>query len=78
MTNAQKILKKWKEQMIPEGKIEFLSPTEARIETDQDEKTVTINIYGDIMDVKTKKIIATSNLPHDCMESGEKIPDSWT
>lgn len=42
------------------------------------EQTLTMNIFCDIMDVKTKQIIARSDLPHDIMQIGYLMPTSWT
>ncbi|MGN0141525.1 MAG: hypothetical protein ACI4AD_04805 [Roseburia sp.] len=37
----------------------------------------TMNLYGDIMDADTGKILARSNLSHDSMKLDNKMPTSW-
>lgn len=39
--------------------------------------TYTMNLFGDIMEYGTKKIIARSNLPHNLDKIGLKMPNSW-
>lgn len=39
---------------------------------------LTTNLYGDIMDASTKKILAASNLPHDLRKLNKQdMPTSW-
>lgn len=39
---------------------------------------LTTNLYGDIMDVSSRKILAASNLPHDIRKlNPEDRPTSW-
>lgn len=43
-----------------------------------DKLELTTNLYGDIMDASTKKILAASNLPHDIRKlNPEDMPTSW-
>lgn len=39
--------------------------------------TFTMNVFCDIMDCKTREIIAVSDLPHDLTKIGTKLPHSW-
>lgn len=39
---------------------------------------LTTNLYGDIIDVSSRKILAASNLPHDIRKlNQEDVPTSW-
>ena len=43
-----------------------------------DKLELTTNLYGDIIDVSSKKILAASNLPHDIRKfNPEDVPTSW-
>lgn len=43
-----------------------------------DKLELTTNLYGDIMDVSSRKILAASNLPHDLRKlNPEDMPTSW-
>lgn len=43
-----------------------------------DKLELTTNLYSDIMDASTKKILAASNLPHDIRKlNQEDVPTSW-
>ena len=48
--------------------------------TDQkgDHMTLTMNLYGDIMDADSGKIYAISNLPHELEKIGLEVPTDWT
>lgn len=39
--------------------------------------TLTLNLYGDIIDADTEDVYAISDLPHDLCSIGNKMPDSW-
>lgn len=39
--------------------------------------TLTMNLFGDIMDADTKKIYAISDLPHDVNKIENQLPHSW-
>ena len=41
-------------------------------------KNLSCNVYCDIMDNDTKQISATSDLSHNLMTLGEKLPTKWT
>lgn len=39
----------------------------------------TLNLYGDILDVTTREIVATSDLPHDILQIGVSAePKAWS
>lgn len=43
-----------------------------------DKLELTTNLYGDIIDVSSRKILAASNLPHDIRKlNPEDRPTSW-
>jgi len=43
-----------------------------------DKLELTTNLYGDIIDVSSRKILAASNLPHDIRKlNQEDVPTSW-
>ena len=43
-----------------------------------DKLELTTNLYGDIMDVSSRKILAASNLPHDIRKFKQgDMPTSW-
>lgn len=43
-----------------------------------DKLELTTNLYGDIIDVSSRKILAASNLPHDLRKlNPEDMPTSW-
>lgn len=43
-----------------------------------DKLELTTNLYGDIIDVSSRKILAASNLPHDIRKfNPEDKPTSW-
>lgn len=39
--------------------------------------TLTMNLFGDIMDADTKSIYAISDLPHDPDKIGNQMPQNW-
>lgn len=42
-----------------------------------DHMTLTMNLYGDIMDADSGKKYAISNLPRDLDKIGHKLPTDW-
>lgn len=43
-----------------------------------DKLELTTNLYGDIIDVSSRKILAASNLPHDIRKFKQgDVPTSW-
>lgn len=81
MTNIQKIiLIHIKKSFVPGSvKTELVGGSKVKV-TDGTGAgmTLTANIYGDIMDADTGKIYAVSDLPHDLLRIGTKLPGSWT
>lgn len=81
MTNVQIILKNWIKKNF---ELEFISvsfPTDGTaMITDKCGETmiITMNLFCDIMDADTKKILAKSNLPHDILKIGYQLPTNWT
>ena len=47
------------------------------IDSDGTKTDFTCNLYGDIMDSKTKRIIAVSDLPHDMDLVQNQRPTKW-
>lgn len=79
MTKAQIILKKWIDENFKEVHIEFPTADTAKITDKKGEAmTVGLNLYCDILEIPSKKILATSDLPHDVNLVGNKIPQYWT
>lgn len=79
VTRAQIILKKWiKTQFTDEVEIQFPTKDTAKIiDIKNETMTITLNIYCDIIEIETKKVLAISDLPHDVMLVGNEIPQSW-
>ena len=81
MTKAQIILKKWIDKNFETGSVKITFPTEDRATiTDKNgqKMTITMNLYCDILEYDTKKILAKSNLPHDLEKIGQQLPTDWT
>lgn len=79
MTQAQKILKKWIDKNFVDVKVEYpTADTATIIDYKGETMTVSINLYGDILEVGTNKILAVSDLPHDLLKIGYQIPKTWT
>lgn len=73
MTNAQKSIQKFIEIMWlgKDVKTELIGDSQVEVNDEEGGSvTLTMNIYGDIMDAKTRKILAESDLPHDLMKIG--------
>lgn len=47
------------------------------IDSEGESMTLTMNLFGDIMDADTKQIYAVSDLPHDMNRIGSQLPESW-
>ena len=77
LTPAQEILLRYCHQRGMTG-IEITGNGEVRAMSREGEKLrLTINVYGDIMNADTKKIIADGNTSHDFRHIYE-LPDKWT
>lgn len=80
MTIAQKTLKKYiytnfhpdSVLLFPIGKDKIKV-----IDAEGNSMTLTLNLFGDIMDDDTKSIYAISDLPHDLNQIGLQLPQSW-
>ena len=76
LTPAQGILLRYCHQRGMTG-IELTGKGEGRATSREGEKLrLTINVYGDIMNADTKKIIADGNTSHDFRHIYE-LPDQW-
>lgn len=72
MTHAQRVLKQFVRDYYNTD-AEIIGEDEVIVNN----KILTINIYCDIIDKKNKKIIAESNLYHDLLSIGTKLPTKW-
>lgn len=82
MSRAQELIVAYvKTQWIMSGIKVDLKGDSVVIVTDRKGETLelTCNIYGDIMEVGSKKILAKSDLPHDLDKlNPEAMPKKWT
>lgn len=81
MTRVHKILQKWIEKNFVPTAVKLSYPSDDRVTiTDRlgVSMTVTLNIYCDVMEVDTKKLLAVSDLPHDLDKIGNALPTGWT
>lgn len=80
MTIAQKLIKKYIYiNFQPDSVLLFpIDKDKVKlIDSEGERLTLTLNIYGDIMDAETKQIYAVSDLPHDLERIGQQLPESW-
>lgn len=80
MTNVQKSIQRYIDQMFigEDVKTELVGDSQIKVTENGGCVTLTMNIYGDIMDAETRKILAESDLPHDLMRIGHgEMPRSW-
>lgn len=80
MTNMQKsiLIHVSKSFVLGSVKTELVGDCKVKVTDGQGASMVlTTNIYGDIMDADTGKIYAVSDLPHDLLQIGTKLPSSW-
>lgn len=80
MTTAQKLIKKYIYiNFHPDSVLLFFVGRDKvkLIDSEGESMTLTLNIYGDIMDAETKQIYAVSDLPHDLERIGQQLPESW-
>lgn len=80
MTIAQKLIKKYIYiNFQPDSVLLFFVDRDKvkLIDSEGESMTLTLNIYGDIMDAETKQIYAVSDLPHDLERIGQQPPESW-
>lgn len=81
MTVAQRVIHSYISQNFEKGHFTFqdVEPDKVLIRDNVGEvMTLTINLYCDIMDADSGKIYAKSDLPHDLMNVGLRVPTSWT
>lgn len=80
MTRAQEVIKKYIYINFHENSV-LLFPIDRDkvklIDSEGASMTLTLNIYGDIMDAESKQIYAVSDLPHDLERIGRQLPQSW-
>ena len=83
MTKSQEWICNYiKTQFMP-GSIEIslIGDVDVSITDCQSEQLVfTVNLFGDIMDKETRKVIAVSDIPHDLdelLKNPEAEPTSW-
>lgn len=81
MTRAQEVIRNYIYQNYQPDSV-LLFPTDKDkiklIDAEGGKRTLTINIFCDILDVNTKKILAISDLPHDMDKVDKKLPHRWT
>jgi len=80
MTTAQKLIKKYIYiNFHPDSVLLFpIDKDKVKlIDSEGASMTLTLNVFGDIMDAETKQIYAVSDLPHDLERIGQQLPESW-
>lgn len=80
MTIAQEVIKKYIYMNFhPDSVLLFpIGQDKIKIiDSDGASMTLTMNLFGDIMDADTKSICAISDLPHDLGQLGLQLPKSW-
>lgn len=80
MTRAQELIKRYiYTNFHPDSVLLFpIDKDKVKlIDSEGESMTLTLNIYGDIMDAETKQIYAVSDLPHDLERIGQQLPESW-
>ena len=80
MTRAQEVIRKYIYTDFPKDGV-LLFPTGKDKIKIIDEKgksmTLTINLFGDILNADTGEMCAISDLPHDLCQIGLQLPQSW-
>ena len=83
MTEAQRMIIKYIDQNFVKGsvRIELKGSTEVKItDYNKDHIILAINLYCDIMDSETNRIIAVSDVTHDLdyvMRNPFELPTKW-
>lgn len=83
MTEAQRMIFKYIDENFILGsvRIELRGSTEVKItDRNKDHMILAINLYCDIMDAETNKIIAVSDITHnldDVIRNPFKLPTKW-
>lgn len=80
MTRAQEVINKYIYMNFHRDSV-LLFPVDQDkikiIDAEGASMTLTLNLYGDIMDAVTRKLYAISDLPHDLNRIGLQLPQSW-
>ena len=80
MTRAQEVIKKYIYINFHPNSVLLFPINQDKIkliDSKGESMTLTMNLFGDIMDADTKQIYAVSDLPHDLNQIGEQLPQSW-
>ena len=85
MTNVQICIREYIYQVFKPSSVNLIPSGEDKIKvinSQGKDMTLTMNIFGDIMDADTKQIYAVSDLPHDMNKIGwdefrERLPHKW-
>lgn len=80
MTRAQEVIKKYIYMNFHRDSVLLFPVDQDKIKIIDAEgaiMTLTLNLYGDIMDAVTRKLYAISDLPHDLNRIGLQLPQSW-
>lgn len=80
MTRAQEVINKYIYMNFHRDSV-LLFPVDQDkikiIDAEGASMTLTLNLYGDIMDAVTRKLYAISDLPHGLNRIGLQLPQSW-
>ena len=77
LSNAQKLLALYCRQRGI-GDYQFSGDSKVIISTAKGKKqSITVNLFGDILDADTKKVIARGNVPHT-LNGRMQFPTKWT
>lgn len=80
MTKAQEVIKKYIYTNFHEDSVLLFPVDQDKIKLIDSEgasMTLTMNVFGDIMDAETKQVYAVSDLPHDLERIEQQLPESW-
>lgn len=81
MTAVQKSIQKYIDANFYPGSVELTLVGNDKIKvTDKEENnmTLSLNLYGDIIDTDTESIYAISDLPHNFPRHEGVLPQNWT
>lgn len=78
MTRAQEAIKRYLQTQFTAVRYTPEGTDRVRV-TDYTGKSMvfSMNIFCDILDARTKQVIAESDLPHDLSKIGTTMPKSW-
>ncbi len=80
MTAAQEVIKKYIYINFHPNGVLLFPVDQAKVKLIDSEgasMTLTMNLFGDIMDADTRQVYAVSDLPHDLNQIGAQLPQSW-